>query len=649
MTLPAEITGTIDKPGARDRIEFDAKSGETLVFDVAAKSAKSKLDALLSLVDADGRVLASDHNSDGSGDPYLAHTFTRDGRYAVLVADAQFAGSNEHTYRLNAGVLPLVTAVYPLSVAANAESEIELIGFNLPAERKVKVQAGANGEVVVPIDKTKFRARREFKVLIDSLPPALEAEPNDSAAQAQTVGAPASVGGRIANPGDVDLFKFDAKKGSVWALETQAAQRGSPVDTKIEVLDAQGRKVERVLLQAVRDSAITFRGIDSVSNDVRVDNWREMELNQLLYFNGEVTKLFRAPEGPDSGFALYTLNGKRTGYFDTTATAHALDEPCYIVEPHPPGTRLIANGLPSFMIYYGNDDDGERRLGTDSRILFKAPADGSYLIRVSDSRGVGGDRNTYRLIIREARPDFSVRLDGAGATVNTGSGQAFSVNADRRDGFDDDITVEITGVPDGYKVSSPLVIQAGHVTARGTINALPGATQLDDAAWGQVKVSAKSGPLARDSNNLGKITLGTDPQIWLALEPAAPGDTVEKLSAATPRQTQDSTKPFEITVAPGEIIPAWVKITRNKFDAEIRFDLEDLPHGVIVDNLGLNGITLLPGQNEGEIQIKAEPWVQGQDRLCFAISREAGKQTSLPVVLHVRDKPGARAKTVTVK
>jgi hypothetical protein len=477
----------------------------------------------------------------------------------------------------------------------------------------VKVQAGANGEAVVPIDKAKFRARREFKVLVDPLPAVVESEPNDTPGQAQAVAAPASVGGRIAAPGDVDLFKFEAKKGSVWALETQAAQRSSPVDTKVEVLDKEGRKVERVLLQAVRDSAITFRGIDSVTNDVRVDNWREMELNQLLYFNGEVTKLFRAPEGPDSGFALYALNGKRACYFDTTGTAHALDEPCYIVEPRAPGTKLIANGLPAFTMFYENDDDGERRLGTDSRVLFTAPTDGVYLARVSDSQGAGGDRNVYRLIIREARP------------------------------------VEITGVPDGYKVSSPLVIQAGHVTARGTINALAGAAQLDDAAWAQVKVASKSGALAHDANNPGKIVLGADPQIWLALEPAAPGDTVEKLSPATPRQPQDPAKPFEITIAPGEIIPAWVKITRNKFDAEIRFDLENLPHGVIVDNLGLNGITLLPGQNEGEIQIKAEPWVGEQDRLCFAISREAGKQTSLPVVLHVRNKPGVRAPSLSVK
>jgi hypothetical protein len=36
-----------------------------------------------------------------------------------------------------------------------------------------------------------------------------------------------------------------------------------------------------------------------------VENWEEMELNQLLYLQGEVVKLFRAPQGPDSGFLFY--------------------------------------------------------------------------------------------------------------------------------------------------------------------------------------------------------------------------------------------------------------------------------------------------------------------------------------------------------
>ena len=150
-----------------------------------------------------------------------------------------------------------------------------------------------------------------------------------------------------------------------------------------------------------------------------------------------------------------------------------------------------------------------------------------------------------------------------------------------------------------------------------------------------------------DASNLGPVTLGKEPQIYLALEPAAPGDTLEKLSPPTSIATQDPTKPFEITIAPGEIIPAWVKIKRNGADGDLRFDVENLPHGIIVDNLGLSGITVLAGKNEGEIALKASDWVAEQDRLCFAVSREAGRQSSLPVMLHVRKKEGV--KTITVK
>ncbi len=647
VLLPGGIWGALARPGESVRIAFDARAGQTLVFALAAKSLGSKLDATLTLLDPDGRVLATNNHFDSTGDPFVAATIARDGRHTIAVSDAQFAGSPEHFFRLDAGELPFVTGSYPLSVPANRESEVELIGFNLPADRKIKLQAGAPGEMPLPLDLEKVRARRGFTVLVSDAASVPEAEPNNEPAQANAFTAPSAIAGRIGLPGDADLFKFDAKKGSVWAIETQAAQRGTPTDTKIEVLDANGKPVERLLLQAVRDSAIAFRGIDSISPDVRVDNWREMDLNQLLYLGGEVTKLFRAPEGPDSGFALYQINGQRRAYLGTTPAAHALDEPCYIVEPHPPGAKLVGNGLPVFTLNFSNDDDGDRKTGSDARLLFTAPADGAYLVRVSDSRGFGGDRFAYRLVVREAREDFTARIDNVNLALNAGSGQAFTVTADRIDGFDGDIAVEIVGIPDGYKVSTPLVIQAGHVNARGTLVALPGAKAIDAAEWAKVKVTATAKGVTHDVNNLGTVTLGKEPPLYLALEPAAPGDTLAKLSPATPLQPQDPAKPFEITIAPGEIIPAWVKIKHGDAKGDLRFDVENLPHGVIVDNLGLNGITLLAGQNEGEIALKAESWVAEQDRLCFAVSREAGRQSSLPVMLHVRKRDGA--KTITVK
>ena len=171
---------------------------------------------------------------------------------------------------------------------------------------------------------------------------------------------------------------------------------------------------------------------------------------------------------------------------------------------------------------------------------------------------------------------------------------------------------------------------------------------LHAAARCIVPVSLPTNSPHRSSSaaDFGTVTLAADPQLYLALEPAAPGDTLAKLSPATPLQPQDPAKPFEITIAPGEIIPAWIKIKRNGANGDLRFDVENLPHGIIVDNLGLNGITLLAGQNEGEIALKAEPWVAEQDRLCFGIARDAGKQSSLPVMLHVRKREGVKAITV---
>ncbi|HKQ38741.1 MAG TPA: c-type cytochrome domain-containing protein, partial [Verrucomicrobiae bacterium] len=625
-SLPMNIWGTLDPMGDSDIVQFSANAGQSLVFDVTAKTIGSKANAVLTLFDAQGKVLASNNDFD-KGDPLLLHTFAEAGHYTIQVSELTLGASADHFYRLSIGEFPYVTGVYPLSVSTNRDAEVELIGFNLPAEQKVKIKPEKTGELEVPIDLEKFRNRRALKVLVTDMTELVEAEPNGTPSTATKMTLPCAVAGRISTKEDVDVFGFEARAGQRLIIETSAAQRGSPVDTKIEVLHADGKPVERVMLQAVRNSAITFRGINSDTPDCRVENWEEMELNELLYLNGELVKLFRAPQGPDSGFLFYSLNGKRHCYFDTSGTAHALDEPCYIVEPHPPGTKLVANGLPAFTLYYANDDDGDRKLGTDSRVHFTAPNDGQYRIRVTDTRGYFGDRFAYRLVVREAKPDFKVTLNGANPTVNAGSGQSFSVSAERLDGFDEDINVEINDLPPGFSVSTPLVIQAGHIEAKGTINAAPDAPKPTNAMTRVTATAMIDGKaVKKDVNNLGTIKLTNKPKLFVSLEPA---------SAANP----------DLTIAPGQTIPALLKIQRNGHEDLVTFTVENLPHGVIVDNIGLNGVLIPKGQNEREIFLTAAKWVPETDRLCYAVENQVGKQTSLPVMLHVRK--GGHNKAVT--
>jgi hypothetical protein len=620
--VPVSIWGSHQKSGDVDEYLFNAHAGETLVFDAAAKSIGSKADLVLTLREQGGKVLASSNNFDQSPDPLLAYKFEQEGNYVIAVSELLLGGSADHFYRLSVGQFSYVVALFPSIVPSDKPGEVALIGYNLEGGAKVQVPPSKPGELVPALDPEKLRWRGSPKVSVSERAQILEREPNNSPGEAMPLEVPLTVSGRISGERDEDWFRFNAKQGESWVLETVAAQTGSPADTKIEVMDSTGKPVLRVLLQAVRDSAITFRGIDSNTPDCRVENWEEMELNQYLYFQGEVVKLFRAPQGPDSGFLFYTSNGKRRNYFDTSATAHPNAEPCYIVEPKAPGTTLVQNGLPVFPIYFANDDDAERKLGTDSKLFFRAPADGTYLVRLTDTRGFSGERFIYSLNIRKSAPDFQVTLTGENPTVSPGSGQSFNVIAERRDGFDGEIKVEFTGLAPGILISTPLLIQAGHSSASGLVWADSTAMAAGTNKINVVASASINGQtVKREVNALGRISIGSPPPLYVTLEP------------------HDASK-AEIVLAPGQTVPARLKVRRNGQDDLVTFSIDDLPHGVIVDNIGLNGVLIPKEQNEREIFITAAKWVPETERFCFAISNEGGRQTSKPVLLKVR-KSGA--------
>jgi hypothetical protein len=188
--------------------------------------------------------------------------------------------------------------------------------------------------------------------------------------------------------------------------------------------------------------------------------------------------------------------------------------------------------------------------------------------------------------------------------------------ADRSDGFDGDITIEIAGLPPGFTASTPLVIQAGHFEARAVLNAAAEAVAPSPEAWHAVKVTARAEinghPVVKEVGGFGQVKLEPKPNLLVRLEPA------------------------EVTIAPGTTVAATLKVERNGFDDRIQFDVDNLPHGVIVDNIGLNGVLIPEGQSERQIFLTASKWVENLDRPFEAVATNAGAQASAPVVLHVR-------------
>jgi hypothetical protein len=95
-------------------------------------------------------------------------------------------------------------------------------------------------------------------------------------------------------------------------------------------------------------------------------------------------------------------------------------------------------------------------------------------------------------------------------------------------------------------------------------------------------------------------------------------------------------EPAELTIAPGTTVTATLKVERNGFNDRVQFDVDNLPHGVIVDNIGLNGVLIPEGQTERQIFLTCAGWVPDTDRKFYALANNAVGQASLPVTLHVR-------------
>ncbi|MCA9114997.1 MAG: PPC domain-containing protein [Planctomycetaceae bacterium] len=106
------------------------------------------------------------------------------------------------------------------------------------------------------------------------------------------------------------------------------------------------------------------------------------------------------------------------------------------------------------------DDSGGQ---IDSSLSFAPKGDGLCFLRIRDRLSSrGGVRFGYRVYFRPAAPPrevphFAVHLPGDAVSVDRGSSEKIKLQMTRQNGFKGDITVKVTGLPEGV-TAEPLVI-----------------------------------------------------------------------------------------------------------------------------------------------------------------------------------------------
>src|SRR5262245_14492655 len=89
---------------------------------------------------------------------------------------------------------------------------------------------------------TSQGATSALKFMVGGLPEIVEDE-TDGDPGTVAVRLPVTINARIFPREDVDLWSFSARKGQSITCEVHAARLGSPLDSRVEVLDPQGRPV----------------------------------------------------------------------------------------------------------------------------------------------------------------------------------------------------------------------------------------------------------------------------------------------------------------------------------------------------------------------------------------------------------------------
>jgi hypothetical protein len=113
-------------------------------------------------------------------------------------------------------------------------------------ELEVTVPVGVSGDRLPFLIVTPAGETAEHALLLEtSLSVIPEKEPNNGFRQAQPIQLPQVVEGVIAQPQDVDVFRFEGKAGQQIVCEVLAARHGSSLDSVLTLYDAQARQLAR--------------------------------------------------------------------------------------------------------------------------------------------------------------------------------------------------------------------------------------------------------------------------------------------------------------------------------------------------------------------------------------------------------------------
>lgn len=269
----------------QDVFRLFLKKEDRLTLDCQSARLDVQLDAVMLLLSADGKQLASSSDYYGR-DPFIDFLSPADGEYLVVIHDLSYRGGLP--YRLVISNRPHIENVFPRAIQVGQSAEVSLFGRNLSGasqaggslasgwpydlpiqEVKVSVAPPANtapgnfrflehptAHSVAPTAATcalsGFQIRPQAgaaalnaptMVLVES-PVSVEREPNDALETPQPITLPAVVSARFDRPRDADWYEFMVPENGAYALDIYCERIAGQADPYAVFVDDKGNRFQ---------------------------------------------------------------------------------------------------------------------------------------------------------------------------------------------------------------------------------------------------------------------------------------------------------------------------------------------------------------------------------------------------------------------
>ena len=237
IALGTTVNGVVDNEDV-DFYLVEAKKGERISAEIEGiRLGYTFFDPYVAILDMQRFELAS---SDDAAlvwqDGVVAAIAPEDGTYMVQVRETAYGGIGSCTYRLHVGKFPRPRATVPAGGKYGETLDVRFLG-DVAGERtqQVTLPAGPTAKFGIFAQDEQGIAPSPNVFRLGELGNVIEAEPNNDPTTATKFEAPLALAGVISQPGDVDCFKFTAKKGQQYDVRVLARGIRSPLDPVLTI------------------------------------------------------------------------------------------------------------------------------------------------------------------------------------------------------------------------------------------------------------------------------------------------------------------------------------------------------------------------------------------------------------------------------